>query len=215
MRRVNFGRPSPAMVIACLALFVAMSGGAYAAAKIGTDDIRREAVTGPKIAKRAIKSSRIADNTIKGKKIRDKTIEGTKVANNTITGTNVDESTLGTVPEATNSDTVDGKHADCDPGTQLFLGQCWDSASRAAQTWIPAAATCSTAGGYLPPPDQLRGFQQAGNTLAATDEWTNDLTEVPAANDVRVVTVSNAGAYNFTNGTADSKGFHCVFPLVG
>jgi hypothetical protein len=201
MRRVKFGRPSPAMAVACLALFVAIGGGAYAAARINTDDIKREAVTGPKIAKRTIKSSRIAADNLKGKKLRDDTVDGTKI----------NESTLGTVP---NSDTVDGKHADCDAGTQLFLGQCWDSAARAAQTWIPAAATCSAAGGYLPAADQLRGFQQAGNTLAGTDEWTNDITEVPSANTPHVVTVSNAGAYNFTNGTADSKGFHCVFPLV-
>jgi hypothetical protein len=191
MRRVSFGRPSPAMVIACLALFVAIGGGAYAAAKIDTEDIRSEAVTGPKIAKRTIKGNRVAPDTLKGKKIQ--------------------EDTLGTVP---NADTVDGKHADCDGGRILFLGQCWDNAPRAAQTWIPAAAECSTAGGYLPPADQLRGFQQAGNTLAGTDEWTSDITEVPSLNTPHAVTVSNAGAINFSNGGADSKGFHCVFPLV-
>jgi hypothetical protein len=201
MRRVNFGRPSPAMAVACLALFVAIGGGAYAATRISTEDIKKEAVTGPKIAKRTIKSSRIANDTIKGKKLRDNTVEGTKI----------NESTLGIVP---NADRVDGKHAACEAAQVQFLGQCWDNAPRAAQTWIPAAQTCSSAGGYLPPADQLRGFQQAGNALAATDEWTNDLTDVPTADTPHAVTVSNAGTVNFTNGATDSKGFHCVFPLV-
>ena len=201
MRRVSFGRPSPAMVIACLALFVAIGGGAYAAARIDTQDIKSEAVTGSKIAKRTIKSSRIANDNLKGQKLRDNTVRGEKI----------DEGTLGTVP---NADTVDGKHADCDAGQILFLGQCWDNAPRAPELWIPAAQTCTSAGGRLPSADELRGFQQAGNTLAGTDEFTNDITEVPAANTPHVVTVSNAGTVNFTNGAADAKGFHCVFPLV-
>jgi hypothetical protein len=191
MRRVSFGRPSPAMIVACLALFVAIGGGAYAAAKIDTEDLKREAVTGPKIAKRTIKGNRVASDTLKGSKIQ--------------------EDTLGTVP---NADTVDGKHAECDPGRILFLGDCWDNAPRPAELWIPAAQTCTSAGGRLPSADELRGFQQAGNTLAGTDEFTNDITEVPTANTPHVVTVSNAGTVNFTNGGTDSKGFHCVFPLV-
>jgi hypothetical protein len=179
------------MAVACLALFVAIGGGAYAAAKIDTEDLKREAVTSPKIAKRTIKNNRVASDTLKGNKIQ--------------------EATLGTVP---NADTVDGKHADCDTGQVLFVGNCWDNAPRAAELWIPAAQTCTSAGGRLPSADELRGFQQAGNTLAGTDEFTNDITDVPAANTPHVVTVSNAGTVNFTNGAADAKGFHCVFPLV-
>jgi hypothetical protein len=194
MRRVNFGRPSPAMIVACLALFAALGGSAYAALKIDTDEIKSEAVTSPKIAKRTIKGNRVAGDTLKGNKIQ--------------------EDTLGTVPEARDADAVDGKHADCDGGRILFIGECWDNAPRAAQTWIPAARTCTSEGGRLPSADELRGFQQAGNTLAGTSEYTNDITEVPSEDTAHVVIVSNAGSLNFTNGATDPKGFHCVFPLV-
>jgi len=43
-------RPSPATVIALLALFVSLGGSAYAINKIGTNQIRNGAVTKPKLA---------------------------------------------------------------------------------------------------------------------------------------------------------------------
>ncbi len=51
MSRSKFGRPSPALIIAIVALFVALGSGAYAATKIGTSDIQNRAVTKQKIAK--------------------------------------------------------------------------------------------------------------------------------------------------------------------
>jgi len=44
-------RPSPATVIALLALFVSLGGSAYAINKISTNQIRNGAVTKPKLAK--------------------------------------------------------------------------------------------------------------------------------------------------------------------
>ena len=42
MSKLRAGRPSPALVISLLALFVALGGSAYAATKIGTKDIKAE-----------------------------------------------------------------------------------------------------------------------------------------------------------------------------
>jgi hypothetical protein len=42
-------RPSHATLVAYLALFSALGGGAYAVSKVGTDDLKRNAVTSPKI----------------------------------------------------------------------------------------------------------------------------------------------------------------------
>jgi hypothetical protein len=72
-------RPSPALVVAIVALLVALGGGAYAASRIGTADIADQAVTNQKIDKRTIKNSRIARDGLKGSAI--------------------DEETLGPVPE--------------------------------------------------------------------------------------------------------------------
>lgn len=66
-------RPSPAMVVAMIALFVAMSGVGYAASvadnSVGTKALKSRAVTGDKIAKNTILGSRIINGTIKGKDI--------------------------------------------------------------------------------------------------------------------------------------------------
>ena len=81
-------RPSPAMVVACLALTVALGGTSYAAIKlpknsVGTKQLKRNAVTGPKVKASAITSP--------------------KVANDSLTGADINEASLGTVPSATNA----------------------------------------------------------------------------------------------------------------
>jgi hypothetical protein len=78
--RIPARRPSPAMVVALIALFVALGGVGYAAATIGTNDIKNGAVT--------------------SKKIRNRTIRNFDVRRQTLTGSRIKESTLGPVPEA-------------------------------------------------------------------------------------------------------------------
>src|SRR3954464_15689197 len=56
-------RPSPAMVVALIALFVALGGGAYAAFKlpkgsVGSKQLKKHAVTPPKLAKSTVKKLR-------------------------------------------------------------------------------------------------------------------------------------------------------------
>ena len=53
-------RPSPAMVVALVALFVALSGGAYAAVRITTSEIADHAVTHAKLAKNAVAASNLS-----------------------------------------------------------------------------------------------------------------------------------------------------------
>jgi len=82
--RKRIQRPSPALVVACIALFVALGGVGYAAATINGADIKNK--------------------TIAGKKLKNKTVTGGKVKNNTLTGTQVNESKLSKVPSAANAD---------------------------------------------------------------------------------------------------------------
>ncbi len=71
-------RPSPALVVAMLALFVALGGTAFAATQIN------------------------------GNTIIDHTIAAPKLANNTLTGTQINEATLGAVTQANNAAKVGG-----------------------------------------------------------------------------------------------------------
>jgi hypothetical protein len=61
--------PSPAMAVALLALFVALGGGAYAAANlransVGTRQLRNGAVTNPKIANNAVRTAKIRNGAV-------------------------------------------------------------------------------------------------------------------------------------------------------
>jgi hypothetical protein len=76
-------RPSPAMIVALIALFAALGGSAYAAKKIGTKEIKANAITTGKIKKNAITTSKIKKEAVTGAKIK--------------------ETTLGAVPNATNA----------------------------------------------------------------------------------------------------------------
>ena len=62
-------RPSPALVIACLALFVALGGTGYAAFKlpkntVGTKQLKKNAVHNSDIAKNAVTGSKVKDGTL-------------------------------------------------------------------------------------------------------------------------------------------------------
>jgi hypothetical protein len=83
MSRLESKRPSPALAIALIALFVALGGSAYAVKKVGTKEIKANAVTAAKIKKSAITTP--------------------KIRNEAVTGAKVDEASLGVVPDAANA----------------------------------------------------------------------------------------------------------------
>lgn len=65
-------RPSPAMIVAFLALLVALGGTSYAAivlpaSSVGTTQLKPKAVTGAKIAASAVTSSKIKDRSLRAK----------------------------------------------------------------------------------------------------------------------------------------------------
>jgi hypothetical protein len=69
MRRL-LRRPSPAMIVACLALLVALGGTSVAAVSqlarnsVGTPQLRNNAVTNPKIRNNAVNSSKVAPRSL-------------------------------------------------------------------------------------------------------------------------------------------------------
>ncbi len=92
MKHLARFRPSPAMVVACLALSVALGGTSVAAIQalprdsVGAKQLKRNAVTGPKIKANAV--------------------TGAKVAANSLTGADINEARLGKVPAAATADTA-------------------------------------------------------------------------------------------------------------
>src|SRR5690349_263980 len=84
MRRQARRRPSPALVISLIALFVALGGTGYAAVKVNGKNIKKGTVT--------------------AKQLKNKTITGAKIKNNAIGAAQISEGKLGTVPKAINAD---------------------------------------------------------------------------------------------------------------
>ena len=69
MRRLLGHRPSPAMVVALLALFIALAGTSYAAIKlpansVGTKAIKNGAIQRVDLAANAVDSARVANHTL-------------------------------------------------------------------------------------------------------------------------------------------------------
>ncbi|HYU59643.1 MAG TPA: hypothetical protein VEK39_02685 [Solirubrobacterales bacterium] len=81
MNRIVGKRPSPAMVIAILALFVALAGVGVAAVKL-------------------------KKNSVLSKHIKNGEVKSVDVEDNGMTGTDIDESTLGLVPNAQSAETA-------------------------------------------------------------------------------------------------------------
>jgi len=69
-RRLLSRRPSPAMVVACLALLVALGGSSFAAVSqlgrnsVGTLQLRNGAVTNPKLRNNAVTSAKVANRSL-------------------------------------------------------------------------------------------------------------------------------------------------------
>jgi hypothetical protein len=104
MKRIRQS-PSPAMVVAFIALFAALSGGAYAAKKIGSKNLRSNAVTtkkikngavtGKKIKSRAVTNSRLGDGAVTAAKIRDGAVGTTKIGDGGVTAAKLTPSERG------------------------------------------------------------------------------------------------------------------------
>jgi hypothetical protein len=69
MTAIRRNLPSPAMLVACIALVVALGGVSYAAAvlpknSVGTPQLKKKAVTGAKLRKNAVTGAKVKDRTL-------------------------------------------------------------------------------------------------------------------------------------------------------
>jgi hypothetical protein len=224
--------PSPALVVAGLALFVALGGTVYAAKKARIDGkaVKVKSLPGNRLKVKSIPANRLKPGVLKG------VLAG---QSGPITGAEIDELTLGQVPEAAHAfsadtaqsavdaqtavnavsaidaQTVNGHGVGCLPGTQYFAGACWQSFCSGTAVSAPAAATaCAVQGGALPEALQLAAFSQVpGVTLEAGNEWTSDIPVVSSPGVYGVVTGSPSGEVASTASTNTRK-YRCVIPLV-
>jgi hypothetical protein len=203
----SFGRPSPAMVVAIIALICALTGTAYAALgknTVGTRQLKSKAVTTGKIANNAV--------------------NGAKVAKNSLSGEDINLAALGTVPAATsaasaaNANTLGGHSAACPPATTLIRGLCFDTASNPAVNSVKAAAdACAAKGGYLPTPMELystRGVLNLGTGIGSDKQFTDTYYGNTAGTNYRTVTVDGTGAIAEQEVEGSPSRYTCAYALV-
>ena len=201
------GRPSPAMIVALIALFAALSGSAYAALgknTVGSKQLKAKAVTTGKLANNAV--------------------NGTKVAKGSLTGEDINVGALGTVPSATNaasagnSNTVNGHAASCPGGTTLIRGVCFDNSSNAAVSGVKAAAdACAAKGGYLPTPLQLYSVRQTlnlGTGVGTSRQFTDSYYSLAGSgSNYATIVIDGTGRMSEIEVDQPSQ-FYCAYALV-
>ena len=225
----GFRRPSPATIVALVALFAALAGSAYAAGRIDGRTVKVKSLPGNRLKLRSVPANRLKPGALP-------TATGIVEP---ITGSQIDERSLGQVPSAAyadvaasaqtaieaqtaldavnavNAETVNGHTAGCMAGTVLFAGACWQSSASGSAVAAPvAAAACAAQGGTLPEALQLAAFaQQPDITLAPGGEWSDDIPVFSGPDTYGVVTVSPTGQIDATTST-NTRQYRCVIPIV-
>jgi hypothetical protein len=101
-------RPSPALVISLIALFVSLSGVSYGVATgfIDSREIKNNEIRSRDIRNNEVRTRDLRNNEVRGIDIRNSTVQGRDIALNTVTGEDINETTLGKVPSALAADTA-------------------------------------------------------------------------------------------------------------
>jgi hypothetical protein len=118
----RLGPLSPALVIACIALFVALSGAAYAAATIGSEDI----VNG------SIRNRDFKDGTLRGNEAKRNGFGGGAIKESSLNPAEFDASKLGKVNSAATADGLT-RHAVVSEAGALVRGRGTTSAARSGE----------------------------------------------------------------------------------
>jgi hypothetical protein len=101
-------RPSPALIVASIALFVSLSGVSYGVATgfIDSREIKNNEVRSVDLRNNQIRTRDLRNNEVRGIDIRNSTIQSRDVAINAIQGVDVKEDTLAKVPSAASADSA-------------------------------------------------------------------------------------------------------------
>lgn len=84
MKRLKPRRPSPAMVVALVALILALAGTAVAASKIGTNSLKNGAVTTKKLKNRAVTGAKLGERSVGAAKLAEGAVSTEKLANGAV-----------------------------------------------------------------------------------------------------------------------------------
>ena len=187
-------RPSPAMAVALLALFVALGGSAVAAVEL---------------ARNSVGSEQIRAGSVTTTKLRNGAVTGAKVANGSLSGADITGpvASAGSASTASSANTVN-----CPGGTLPSIGLCVESTLRAPLAFTDAVKACSGANRRLPTVGELVALAAAGVDLGAPELSGDVRGDSPIDNQV---VVYSDGATVTTESAKTLRAFRCLTLPVG
>jgi hypothetical protein len=201
-------RPSPALIVALIALFVAMGGVSYgfATGTIDTREIKDNDVRSRDLRNNEIRTRDLRNNEVRGIDIRNSTVQSRDIAINAVTGADVKESTLQQVPSALLADSATkAATADSVGGLRVHRIAYSGAEGSAKQTILSAGGLTLTAECKSGPEMELVANPAANqaNSHISTNGWTfedldfdpgADLTASFAGEAIRTGTIAFAGS---------------------
>jgi hypothetical protein len=215
MKRSGWRWPSPALVIACLALFVALGGTVLAATKIDGKTIEIKSLPGNRLEVGSVPGNRIAPRSLKGAQIKVDTLGEVPSATHADSADTARRAQTATAADhAADATTINGRAVGCNQGRREFAGACWDlHPSTVSVNAIEAAEACAALGGQLPELQTLIDFiKQPGAAISSDGEWTS--TADVYGLDSWTFAVLENGTHFQPYGPAHSNHFRCVTPLL-
>lgn len=173
------GRPSPALMISLLALFVALGGTGYAAIIVTGKNVKNSSLT--------------------GKDVKNSSLTGKDVKNSSLTGSDVTESKLGKVPSATTADsaTTAGSAGSADTVGGLTLRKvAFRVAGGTANTTIFSGAGLTITASCLANNVALNATTSVQDSSIYTNVVDTDADNVAAANDLESGTFDTGSLFN-------------------
>jgi hypothetical protein len=214
MKHSGWRHPSPALVIACLALFVALGGTVLAATKIDGKTIKVKSLPGNRLEVGSVPGNRIAAHSLKGAQIQVDTLgEVPSAAHAGAADTARRAQTATAADHAADATTINGHAVGCASGRREFAGACWDlQPSAVAVNTIEAVAACAAQGGELPAVLALMAFsREPGAHMSLEGEWTNQISTL--GNQYDGIALLESGQLS-VGSTQNHFHYRCVTPLL-
>jgi hypothetical protein len=212
--RLKLQRPSPALVVALVALVAASSGTSYAVTKGAVKATSVDGVSAVRAsATRRAAAGRLVATVKRG---RDRGRFAARfipvVARAERAGTADRAETAGTAANAADAAKLGGRsvaqlRAACGPGTVDAGSLCIETGTRAPATPLAAFKTCSQAGGSVPQAADLLGASQAGRITLAAEEWSATILDTGPTPYLTVNSFGPASAF----GPANTQPYRCAF----
>ena len=209
--------------LALIALFVALGGVSYAAvnlpaSSVGTKQLKKNAVVSSKVKNQSLRRADFAAGQLPSGATGPQGPTGASGSPDTPAQVLSKLVQVDGAGSGLDADQVDSHSAACPANTILYVGMCFDSASRIAAAWSAAADICGNAGGMLPPLDVLRNFANLpgvflGSNLAEA-HWTSNIADGDG-NDLTAFVVQDSGGFQtVSDPTSANQPYRCAYLLV-